>query len=384
MISKNLIIASWTPLCAFVICGCSWGAFAALVPDLQAAIGAGDGELAGVMLISAIGAILAMRFAPWLDSQLGRYSVVTLSVFLLLSFQLPGLMGTWTGLTIAMFLCAAATGSLDVVMNAHLSQIEAREGRPLMSFHHAMFSFSYAIAAVSTGLIREAGGGAVISFALIGFLAMFLLPSMVLPEPEAEQDQETSASTSGTNRFLILIGMIIAIAFMGEQASEGWSALHLERSLNAGAALGAMGPAILGLTMGIGRLGGQAMTQFLSEARVIQFAAFFAALGSALAAAAINFPLTYLGFAALGLGISVVAPLGLALVGRVSPAGQRVKAISNVALIGYTGFFIGPPIMGGVAELASLATSFLALSLLLATITFLLVPKLRQAWKTEL
>lgn len=381
MINKQLIRASWAPLCAFVILGSAWGAFAALVPDLQKAIGVGDGELAGVMLISAIGAIAAMRFAPWLDSKLGRHGIVVLTVVLLLVFQLPGQMSTWAGLTIALFLCAAATGSLDVVMNAHLSQIEAREGRPLMSFHHAMFSFGYAIAAFSTGLIREAGGGAVVSFALVGLLGLLLLPSMVLPKTVVAQDQENNASMSGNNRFLIIIGLIIAIAFMCEQASEGWSALHLERSLNAGAALGAMGPAILGLTMGIGRLGGQAIAQYLSEERVIQIAAIFAALGSAVAAAAINFPLTYLGFAALGLGISVIAPLGLALVGRISPADQRVKAISNVALIGYTGFFIGPPIMGGLAEIASLATSFAALALLLAIVSFLLIPKLQLARK---
>lgn len=381
MINRQLIRASWAPLCAFVVLGCAWGAFAALVPDLQKAIGVGDGELAGVMLISAIGAIAAMRFAPWLDSKLGRHGIVVLTVVLLLVFQLPGQMSTWAGLTIALFLCAAATGSLDVVMNAHLSQIEAREGRPLMSFHHAMFSFGYAIAAFSTGLIREAGGGAVVSFALVGLLGLLLLPSMVLPKTVVAQDQEKNASMSGNNRFLIIIGLIIAIAFMCEQASEGWSALHLERSLNAGAALGAMGPAILGLTMGIGRLGGQAIAQYLSEERVIQIAAIFAALGSAVAAAAINFPLTYLGFAALGLGISVIAPLGLALVGRISPADQRVKAISNVALIGYTGFFIGPPIMGGLAEIASLATSFAALALLLAILSFLLIPKLQLARK---
>ena len=383
MINKHLIIASWAPLCAFVVLGCCWGAFAALVPDLQAAIGAGDGELAGVMLIAAIGAITAMRFAPWLDSRLGRYGVVTLCAAALLAFQLPGLMNTWTGLTIAMFLCAASTGSLDVVMNAHLSQIEAREGRPLMSFHHAMFSFAYAIAAFSTGLIREFGGGAVISFAIIGVFGLLMLPSMVLPKQVDQPNDADDAPISGANRFVVLIGIVIAIAFMGEQAAEGWSALHLERSLNVGAALGAMGPAILGLTMGVGRLGGQAMTQIFSEARVIQIAALFAACGSTLAATAINLPLTYIGFAALGLGISVIAPLGLALVGRVSPADQRVKAISNVALIGYTGFFIGPPLMGGLAELASLSVSFGALSLLLAFISLALIPMLARSFQKD-
>ena len=88
-------------------------------------------------------------------------------------------------------------------------------------------------------------------------------------------------------------------------------------------------------------------------------------------------------FAALGLGISVIAPLGLALVGRISPPDQRVKAISNVALIGYTGFFIGPPLMGGLSELASLATSFGALSLLLASVALALIPMLAGSLKKD-
>ena len=206
---------------------------------------------------------------------------------------------------------------------------------------------------------------------------------MILPKPVDQTNSSSGAISAGANRFLVLIGVVIAIAFMGEQASEGWSALHLERSLGVGAALGAMGPAILGLTMGVGRLGGQAMTQIFSEARVIQIAALLAACGSTLAATAINLPLTYIGFAGLGLGISVIAPLGLALVGRVSPADQRVKAISNVALIGYTGFFMGPPLMGGLAELASLSASFGALSLLLAIISFALIPMLAGSIKRD-
>ena len=69
--------------------------------------------------------------------------------------------------------------------------------------------------------------------------------------------------------------------------------------------------------------------------------------------------------------------------GRVSPADQRVKAISNVALIGYTGFFIGPPLMGGLAELASLSVSFGALSLLLACISLALIPMLARSFQKD-
>jgi hypothetical protein len=52
-------------------------------------------------------------------------------------------------------------------------------------------------------------------------------------------------------------GGIVLIAFMTENASENWSALHIEKTLGGSPEEGALGPATLALTMGFARLGGQ-------------------------------------------------------------------------------------------------------------------------------
>ena len=54
---------------------------------------------------------------------------------------------------------------------------------------------------------------------------------------------------------------------MTEATVETWSALHIERSLQGRAAEGAMGPAMLGLTMAIGRFSGQAVSPRLGAPR---------------------------------------------------------------------------------------------------------------------
>ena len=50
-------------------------------------------------------------------------------------------------------------------------------------------------------------------------------------------------------------GLVVLAAFLGEAATEGWSALHVERTLGGRASEGAMGPALLGFGMAVGRLG---------------------------------------------------------------------------------------------------------------------------------
>ena len=63
---------SRSTLFAFAAEGVFWGAFAALVPELKAQIGASDGEFGTAMLFTAVGAVSAMWLAPKFDALLGR------------------------------------------------------------------------------------------------------------------------------------------------------------------------------------------------------------------------------------------------------------------------------------------------------------------------
>ena len=96
-----------------------------------------------------------------------------------------------------------------------------------------------------------------------------------------------------------------------------------------------------------------------------------AALGAMLAAAAPIPAVAYAGFGILGLGVSVIAPMALALVGRSVGNAARTAAISRVSIIGYMGFFLGPPIMGLISQVAGLRAAFLAVALVLGAIPLL-------------
>jgi MFS family permease len=83
----------------------------------------------------------------------------------------------------------------------------------------------------------------------------------------------------------------------------------------------------------------------------------------------------YVGFGILGLGVSVIGPLGLALVGKSVPNNLRTEAISRVAVMGFAGFFLAPTLMGMVSEFHGLPAAFLcaaALSLMAIPLTLLL------------
>jgi len=137
---------------------------------------------------------------------------------------------------------------------------------------------------------------------------------------------------------------------------------------------------MLGLTMAVGRFSGQAISERFRDLTVIICASVIAATGAIIAAIAPTPLVAYVGFATLGLGVSVIGPLGLALVGKVVAPHLRTEAISRCAVIGFSGFFFAPMLMGLVSEAYGLRTAFACVAglLLMATPLALLAARLPQ------
>jgi MFS family permease len=91
-----------------------------------------------------------------------------------------------------------------------------------------------------------------------------------------------------------------------------------------------------------------------------------AAAGCAIVASSPNAPVALAGFALAGAGISVNAPVIFGAAGR-----RRVDAAAAVATVttfAYLGFFIGPPLLGGLAQAGGLRIAFAFLTVVAAAV----------------
>lgn len=362
------------PVVGLGVVALCWGAFGALVPDIKARIGASDALFGLLLLIATTGALSAMWLSPRLERRAGSAALPLAAGLLAAAMLLPGLAVTPWAFAAAMVLVCVGSGATDVLANARTAAVEASTGRAWMALVHALYSFAYAAAALVTGLLRQAGWSPGAVLGLMAAVAFLGLLAMRRDGTAARATGDAAPPPAPLPRTLVLAGgTILLVAFMAEQAAEGWSALHLERGLGASAAMGALGPAILGLTMGLGRLLAHWAGHRTRPARLIVAGAVLAAIGACVAAAATAPGAAYLGFAALGLGVSVVVPMTMtAVAARVAPE-LRTVLIARVSVIGYAGFFMGPPIMGGLAQLYGLPVSFLVLGVALAIVPAALI-----------
>ncbi|PJI85063.1 MFS transporter [Yoonia maricola] len=360
------LCVSRRPATAFVVVGMFWGCFAAYVPVIKGQLGASDALFGTLLLGSATGLVSAMWLAPRADRILGARGMQVGAAMLAVAWLLPGQITVPLVFASAMAFVGLASGLLDVVMNARVSELEAKHNRPLMNANHAMFSVAYACGALCVGFTREAGLPPTPVFAGIGALVLCMLPLMRMDVSFVE------AAEGYEGRYplwpIVLCGAIVLVAFMSEATVEAWSALHVERTLGGGAAEGALGPAMLGITMAIGRFSGQAVAERIREVPLVVAASVISAMGAAIAALAPSPLFAYLGFGILGLGVSVIGPIGLALVGKLVAPHLRTEAISRTAVIGFSGFFFAPMLMGLLSDAFGLRMAFLAVAVLLLSV----------------
>ena len=361
----SALILSRRPASAFVVVGLFWGCFAAYVPVIKAQMGVNDAQFGTLLLGSAFGLVSSMFLAPRVDRLLGERGMQVAAVLLAFVWLFPAQITTpvvFFAVFVGVGLCS---GLLDVIMNARVSELEGRTGRSLMNGNHAMFSVAYAIGALVVGAAREGGLDPLWVFGAMGIVTLLIATQLRIHVDTVEP------ADGIRGRFplipILICGGIVLVAFMSEATVEAWAALHVERTLGGGAAEGALGPAMLGVTMAIGRFSGQVVSEKLREVSVILWASLISASGAIVAAVAPTPMVAYVGFGILGLGVSVIGPMGLALVGKLVAAHHRTEAISKAAVMGFSGFFLAPVLMGYASQAFGLRVAFACVALLLVT-----------------
>jgi MFS family permease len=304
--------------------------------------------------------LAAGRLADLFGVRLVPIGLVTFGV----AAALPALAHSVAALAALLVLAGVTTGMLDIAINAEASRIEAAHGVRVMDGLHAMFSVGVLVGGVGAGLLRRAGAHP--SWILAGIGVVIVLAAVV--NRGSGDTPARAPRRARLGRGLLIVGGVLALAFLIENGLEGWSALFLERTFDSSPAVSGLGPGLFAASMATGRLLAQRIAQPSVAARML-FAGLSAAGGLALAAAAPNALIALLGFVIAGGGLALSAPTLFGAAGRVGGEGGRGAAVSTVAILGYLGFLAGPPIIGTVAGATSLRGAFVflgAVALLLA------------------
>jgi Major Facilitator Superfamily len=316
-------------------------------------VGASNAELGVVLLAVALAALPAMVLTGRVANRAGPHLVWIALAFFAVAGVLPPLASSRWVLFALLLLVGAGSGALDVAINARVNGLEASRGIRVMDGMHALYSAGVVVGGVGAGLLRRAGAHP--SAILAGVCAVALLAAAanaraeVLPAPPARH-----APLAGP---LLAVGAIFAVSALLESGVEAWSALLLENGLHTNPAISGLGPGLFAAGMVTGRGLAQRVAPESTASR-LAVAGVAAGAGLGLAAATTVPAVAVAGIFIGGCGLALSVPTLFRLAGRLGAA----PAISTVAVIGYVGFLVGPPAIGGVAGATSLRGAFVFLA----------------------
>jgi MFS family permease len=364
------------PLAGFFALGLFWGGFASLQPALGVDLRIDDSAMGMARLVGTGGAVVGLTIGGMLADRLGRRAIAWTTFAFALGALATGIAPSYVVLLGGMVFAGLASGSLDVAMNAEVSALDAA-GRNVISLAHALYSVGILTGGAGVGLARDLDASRAAIGAGLALLMVAAVP-LNLRDPlrerrsgsrgdaelttaaiGAEAAARSSAGPSASTRLLALLGIMGALAFVVEASIGSWSAVHIERTLDASPAISGWGPGIVGLSMVAGRLAFQRVGARLDQLVALGVGAFVSAVGLVIAATAHAPAVAILGFGIAGLGLSVVGPIVYGLAGRAGGQARRGRAIAIVTTISYVGLLRGPAMIGIVAVATSLPAALL-------------------------
>ncbi len=351
----------------FAVLGTLCGAWGAHVPSVRSHYGLGEGLLSLVLLAGAVGAVSALFFAGRVVGRLGarRAAAVSATVLCLALGTVLAYPTVWALLP-GMLVFGASMSLFDVAINTEGSELESAGGRAIMSNLHGMFSLGgmAGAALVAALLARGVAPGLQLGLlcALLALVAVWAARGMLASHGGADTAADGADGAAAHAHFawprglLLVIGLLIFAGMTAEGVMYEWCVLYLKQDVGLPQSTAALGYAAFAGAMALSRFAGDALRERFSERALLRSGGTLAAVAMAVVLLTADAHLALLGFALAGAGLAPVAPILFNAATRV-PGVSRAAAIASVTSVVYSGFLVGPPLIGAIATLSSLSAA---------------------------
>jgi len=355
--------AVWATRVVFAVNGGLFATWISRLPAIRDELGASERGLGFALLFIAVGSLAAMPFSGRLVSAVGARAVMLACIAIcVVAYPALGLAPNLVVLSVVLLVLGAGVGVWDVAMNVSAHAVEVTARRTLMPGFHAGWSIGTVAGAGLGALAARADLDPAVHFGAcsvtVGVVAGWLVRSM--PDDAArEQEDPLGVDAAGELHVpprgalardprLIGLGVMTFCAAWAEGAANDWLALMLTDDRGASGALAALGFAVFAGAMTLARVVGNGVVESLGRVRTLRIGAVVSAAGVAVLLAVPVLGVSYVGALLWGLGIAVAFPLAMSAAGETP--GRGPSAIATVATIAYTGFLVGPPLIGTVAH----------------------------------
>lgn len=375
--AKKIALFPYRHILLFLLSWIYFSSWASRIPQVKDKFQLNEAELGAVLFMLPLGALAALPFSGWLVHKLSSrlMSVISALVYTVLLYLIASAT-TILSLSIVLFGFGLIGNFGNISMNTQGISIQHQINKPILSSLHAMWSIGAFSAAAVSGWTMRMGYSTSLHFLIVSLIAaLIIIVGSFHLIPDEGLGDETSKVFVLPNRKLVLLGIICFCVAMSEGAMADWSSLYYRQIMHQLNTISTTGYTAFAMCMAAGRLAGDRLVQSFKHGAVLKANGILILAGMTLSLS-LEHPISVMiGFALVGFGVSSVIPIVYMLAAKSKDMAPSA-ALSAVSSVGFTGFLIGPPLIGFIAHKVGLRMALTIVAMLGAMI-FLLSKKVR-------
>lgn len=354
----------WSIGSYFFIAGITFASWASRIPNIKEKLQLNDAELGGILFALPAGSMVSLPISGWLVSKLGSRTVMLIAAIIYpLFLLLLGSASTTFILTTLLFFFGLLGNMMNISVNTQAVAVEELYGRSIMASFHGIWSMAgFTGAAVGT-LMISLGFDPLKHFSVIAAVMILLAIFMKFGRMPKDAVVGNQPLFVKPDVVLLKLGLISFCCMAAEGTMFDWSGIYFQKIVEAPAGLVTLGYSAFMGTMALGRFLGDGLVLRFGRKEILQGSGILIAIGLLIAVFIPTLVFATIGFLLVGFGVSSVVPIVYSQAGK-SEKMSPGMALAAVSSIGFFGFFIGPPLIGFIAEAFGLQWSFGIIALL--------------------
>jgi len=346
----------------FFLSGICFSTWASRIPTIKGNFQYNDAELGTLLLLMPIGSLLGLPFSGWLVSRFNsRVPALVGFILVCLSLAFIGVASSTFLLAIAVCLLSFNMRIMNISINTQALTLQKVFNRNINGSFHGLWSTGGIVGVGASTLFVGQGISMGVHLAIIAIIsiafALLSFPYLV------KNDRATSGNKINLSKpdpYVVYLGVMVFLASLCEGGMFDWSGVYFKEVINE--KLFTLGYLTFMIFMALSRFASDSFIERIGRPKTFVVSALLIFVGVSLAVLIPSFWFSLTGFCLTGLGTAALIPMVFSLAGHSKKYSPGV-AISIVATYSIAGMFLGPVMIGYLAQALDLRMAFVTFAI---------------------
>ena len=342
----------------FLISGICFSSWASRIPTIKDNFNFSDEELGNMLMIMPASAIIGIPLSGWLVSKYdSRIPQQFAFIFFAISLLLIGFATNLFVLVVALFLFAVSIRILNIAINTQSIFLQEKFEKRIVGSFHGLWSIGGLIGVLFTTLMLQLNISIQVHFLMI---AIFTVITIFIAYPYLIKNDKAIGGNKfrleKPNKYIMLLGLMLFFAAICEGGMYDWNGVYFRDVVKE--EVFTYGYVLFMICMSIYRLTIDKLIDYFGLEKLYYLSAILIMSGISIAIVFSQFWPALVGFCLVGIGVSGLFPMTFILAGKAKKYSTGI-VISIVGTYATIGMFLGPPLIGYLAEAFGLQKAFI-------------------------